>query len=112
MNIRLDSRSNNDWKANAFVFNFPSSACSSFYDNMPDISRIVFGGLTKPTPCVRQGVFKFNDQPVNWTFPNVPVMPYGYWRLRFASGPKKAKQASICVIVEAHTIPQPKRNGG
>lgn len=46
----LDSRSNNQWKENAFVFNLPA-ACSAIREHIPDLFRVMFGGLSKRGPC-------------------------------------------------------------
>lgn len=48
--VTLASRSNNQWKENAFVLNFKNKACSEWRTNMPDFCRKLFKMADKG-PC-------------------------------------------------------------
>ncbi|XP_026274207.1 uncharacterized protein LOC113203641 [Frankliniella occidentalis] len=111
--FRLDSRSSDDrgWINNAFVFNFPAKGCSALRDNIPDFARVMIGEafVNSPSCLVKPGVYIVDNQPVNWSFPNVPIMPYGHWRAHIAYGKIKSPTADFCASFEAHTIPRPKQ---
>ncbi|KAJ1519773.1 hypothetical protein ONE63_005029 [Megalurothrips usitatus] len=106
--VRLDSRFNSEWKQNAFIFNFPSGACSALRDHIPDFGRVVFGQeFMDHQPCkIPAKVHMFESEPINWTFPKFPIMPYGHWRFHFTLG--QAADTHMCFNVECHTIPRPK----
>lgn len=54
-----------------------------------------------------QGDYSFEREPVEWTFPNFPIFPYGHYRLTLLGGPKGYNDGTGCVIAEAHVIPKP-----
>ncbi|KAJ1528911.1 hypothetical protein ONE63_007280 [Megalurothrips usitatus] len=108
----MDSRSNYEWKPNALVFNFPNSACSTILEQIPDFARIAFGGqVFNRKPCViPAGTYTYTNEPINWTFPKFPVLPYGYWRTRLLVGRNEERMA--CTFTEAYTIPMLPRSVG
>ncbi|XP_052123387.1 uncharacterized protein LOC113205224 isoform X2 [Frankliniella occidentalis] len=107
---RIDSRSTDGhrWMKNAFLFNFPSKGCSVFREQAPDWYRVLLGDvITSGKECtVPPGVYPIEKQSVNWTFPNVPIMPYGFMRFHSTFG--RARETDFCFQAEFHSIPRPK----
>ncbi len=52
-----------------------------------------------------QGTSVVVNEPINWTFPNVPIMPYGDYRFRLHSG-KPRKKALLCFTAECTVMPK------
>ncbi|KAJ1523171.1 hypothetical protein ONE63_001062 [Megalurothrips usitatus] len=105
MKMIIDSRSNNQWKENAFVLHSKTMACTLAQANVPDVARIFFRGIKCPIPAVCTNFTnKFIDEPVAFVFPNAPIMPYGIWRFRTLSG--LGGDTIGCWVVEAVTIPK------
>ncbi|XP_026293312.1 uncharacterized protein LOC113217572 isoform X1 [Frankliniella occidentalis] len=105
--VVVDARSNNQWKENAFVFNFPGGACSAAYQHTKCFQALTGKLLSKGKTCVlNPGVSILSDTPMDWSFPYFPIMPYGEWRFRLSYGPPGQKRASGCHIAEAVTIPK------
>ncbi|XP_034232282.1 uncharacterized protein LOC117640127 isoform X2 [Thrips palmi] len=106
-------RSNNQWKENAFIMNFPKTGCSSLRENVPDFFRIIakYSGAStdKAVPCrVPAGRYIFSNEPVNWTFPHFPVMPYGHYRIRARARPSSTStRINFCMILDVEAIPKP-----
>ncbi|XP_026280914.1 uncharacterized protein LOC113208220 isoform X1 [Frankliniella occidentalis] len=112
--LRAATRSNNQWKENAMVLKFAIGCCQSLMEYFPDFTRNIYklepneyqkGGK----PCIiPKGIYYADEEPVNWTIPKVPVLPYGLWRLQFSfdlgteSNPKRIG----CFITEATTHPR------
>ncbi|XP_052124572.1 uncharacterized protein LOC127749637 isoform X2 [Frankliniella occidentalis] len=103
--VYLDIRNNNQWKENAFVFEFKDKACTTLRTNLPGPANIFFGkGNGERKPCViPPGVHKADQEPVDWTFPKFPVMPYGHYKFRLNSN---ANEIILCLQVECHIIPK------
>lgn len=59
-----------------------------------------------PLACF-QGVYSFNAL-MDWTSPNIPVIPYGHYRLTAVSGLLGSREIKYCVTTEVHCIPRPK----
>ncbi|XP_052123385.1 uncharacterized protein LOC127749409 [Frankliniella occidentalis] len=110
--VRIDSRSSDGqrWLKNAFVISFPGKACSTTREHMPSFARLFLGegAFMSGKPCVVQpGVITMENQPVNWTFPHFPIMPYGYMRFHQTMG--RGREVDYCQIAEFHSIPRPKQ---
>ncbi|XP_026273425.2 uncharacterized protein LOC113203124 isoform X2 [Frankliniella occidentalis] len=83
LKIIVDTRSNNQWKENAYVFKFNDHACLTIKVNIPDFYEKLLKKRNVKGACFfRPGVYEINDAPMNWTFPNVPIFPYGQYRYR------------------------------
>ncbi|KAJ1523560.1 hypothetical protein ONE63_001408 [Megalurothrips usitatus] len=103
--VVVDSRSNNQWKENAFVFNFIRKACSQFRDNAPGAFAVFFNATDKKTACpVMTGTYGVVNAKVQWTYPNVPILPYGDYRVRLTYG--KSDQTFTCLVSECAVIPK------
>ncbi|XP_034232836.1 uncharacterized protein LOC117640443 [Thrips palmi] len=104
---------NNQWKENAFKFPFPKTGCSELREQMPDFFRVVAKHTGASTdlkdPCVVPvGHSVLKDEPVNWTFPNFPTMPYGRYRYRMRSRlTRNSPIVCMCVAVDCEVIPKP-----
>ncbi|XP_026281746.1 uncharacterized protein LOC113208786 [Frankliniella occidentalis] len=104
--VVVDARSNNQWKENAYVFNFKRNGCRVLKENAPGFYAALFKNSELKGPCViKQGVYEFNDVPVEWSFPNVPILPYGHYRFRVMVG--RAENQYACWVADARTIPKP-----
>ncbi|XP_026286185.1 uncharacterized protein LOC113211881 [Frankliniella occidentalis] len=101
----VDVRSNNQWKENAFVFKFNNKACQTLKVNIPGFYEVVLKKREVKGACMfKAGVYEFNDAPIDWTCPNVPIMPYGHYRVRIMIG--KAETLYVCWVIEAKAIPK------
>ncbi|XP_052126783.1 uncharacterized protein LOC127750141 [Frankliniella occidentalis] len=104
MKIIADIWSNNQWKENAYVFKF-SQPCRNFKENVPGFYEQLLRKREVKGACLfRPGVYEINDAPMNWTFPNIPIMPYRQYRVRIMVG--KAENLHACWVVECRTIPR------
>ncbi len=56
----------------------------------------------------RQGFYEANDIPVNWTVPQIAVLPYGTWRASviFDWGTDARPRLISCFITELTTHPK------
>ncbi|XP_052122301.1 uncharacterized protein LOC127749182 [Frankliniella occidentalis] len=105
MKIILDLRSNNQWKENAFVFNFRKNACRVFKENNPTLYEVVYKKRESNGACIlKPGVYELNNASVDWTFPNVPILPYGRYRLRSMTG--KADDLYSCWAADCRAVPK------
>ncbi|XP_052129708.1 uncharacterized protein LOC113215648 [Frankliniella occidentalis] len=105
--VVVDTRSNNQWKENAFIFNFPGGSCSAASQHTKCFETLTGKLLRKEKPCgLNPGVNILSDTPMDWSFPYFPIMPYGTWRFRLSYGQTGQKRASGCHIAEAVTIPK------
>ncbi|XP_052129917.1 uncharacterized protein LOC127751044 [Frankliniella occidentalis] len=105
--ITLDIRSNNQWKSNAFIFNITQHFCSAMRKNVPGYFHAAFGlDPNSKAPClIPNGTHTFKDEPVSWDPPNVPIMPYGFYRSHNVGGVGRHMHA--CYLTECHIIPKP-----
>lgn len=55
-------------------------------------------------PCLQVNI-SMDKEPVDWAFPNVPIMPYGQYRLTVTAGPR-TRVTKICIAAECHVIPK------
>ncbi|XP_034236947.1 uncharacterized protein LOC117642645 [Thrips palmi] len=104
---RMDVRSNNQWKENAFVFKLPGGACSILRGNIPSLFRILYNGVAADpkSPCrIPKGTYEFEDEPVDWVFPNAPIMPYGFYRFLGSFG--LGSTIETCITAECQIIPK------
>ncbi|XP_026287610.1 uncharacterized protein LOC113212946 [Frankliniella occidentalis] len=101
----VDVRSNNQWKENAFVFDFKNNPCRAFRENMPGIFNFLYkqGGV-EGTCKFKPEIYLLNDTPMDWTFPNIPVLPYGHYRVRVSAG--KAEIVFCCLAADVRVIPK------
>ncbi|XP_052132768.1 uncharacterized protein LOC127752145 [Frankliniella occidentalis] len=101
----VDVRSNNQWKENAFVFKFNNKACQIAKVNSPGWYEVVLKKREVKGACIfKPGVYEFHDAPIDWNFPNVPIMPYGHYRARVMIG--KAENLYACWVIEAKAVPK------
>ncbi|XP_052120995.1 uncharacterized protein LOC127748965 [Frankliniella occidentalis] len=106
--VNLDVRNNNQWKENSLVIDFKDKACSMIATHIPGFYHLMFDkdGKAPKSPCViPAGVYVANQEPVDWTFPKFPVLPYGHYQFKIKIG--SAKDLIACLIVECHVIPKP-----
>ncbi|XP_052121116.1 uncharacterized protein LOC127748984 [Frankliniella occidentalis] len=107
LKVYLDTRSNNQWKENAFIFEFRDKACNTLQVHTPGFYNVFFGKEKKPkgAPCsIGPGVFSVVETPIDWTFPKFLIMPYGNYKFRMTVG--VGKEMVACLIVECHVIPK------
>ncbi|XP_034238324.1 uncharacterized protein LOC117643504 [Thrips palmi] len=110
--VEMAVRSNNQWKDNAFIFNFPRLGCTAIREQVPDLFRIIAKHSGAPTdkaaPCViPAGVYVLKNESVSWTFPNFPVIPYGRYRFRVTSRSITSRTTLLCLEVDCEAIPKP-----
>ncbi|XP_026287854.1 uncharacterized protein LOC113213116 isoform X2 [Frankliniella occidentalis] len=100
-----DTRSNNQWKENAFVFNFIKNGCRALKDNAPGYyEQVLKKREVKGACCFKPGVYEVNNASVDWSFPNVPILPYGRYRVRAMFG--KADDDYTCSVADARIVPK------
>ncbi|XP_052129906.1 uncharacterized protein LOC113207100 isoform X2 [Frankliniella occidentalis] len=100
---KVDIRSNNQWKENAFVLNFRNRACTAAKENLPpELAQYFHLG----TPCVSKAGTHNIVVNMTWRYVNFPVMPYGTYRAEFSSGPPASDWIS-CVGFIGKIIPKP-----
>ncbi|XP_052124758.1 uncharacterized protein LOC127749672 [Frankliniella occidentalis] len=103
--VILDTRSNNQWKENAFIFTFKSRACTTIKTNIPVLYEQLFKKREINGVCSHQpGVYEVNNAPVEWIFPNFPMMPYGFYKFKIKFG--TAENLIMCGVVECRIIPR------
>ncbi|KAK3926236.1 GTPase Obg [Frankliniella fusca] len=96
----LDSRSNNQWKENAFVFNFPNGACTGLFQNAGFIKQML-GHQYREKPCaVLPGAITRTDYPLKVAYPNIPVLPYGEFRGRAMANYIGIRDPAACFAVD------------
>ncbi|XP_026280895.1 uncharacterized protein LOC113208204 [Frankliniella occidentalis] len=112
--LRFATRSNNQWKENALVLKFAIGCCRSLMDYFPGFTRNIYhldpddyqkGGK----PCViPKDVYYADEEPVNWTIPKVPVLPYGLFRLQFSfdMGTESNPKRIGCFLTETTIHPR------
>ncbi|KAJ1528114.1 hypothetical protein ONE63_008028 [Megalurothrips usitatus] len=78
-------------------------------EHLPEFVRPMFGEhVLRQRPClIPKGFYSFADQPMNWSFPKFPVLPYGHFRARFEIA--HLKETLLCSYMEGRIIPQQKR---
>ncbi|XP_026279285.1 uncharacterized protein LOC113207109 isoform X2 [Frankliniella occidentalis] len=105
---RVDIWSNNQWKKNAFIFNFPG-ACTALRNNIPNFFAALFDLPSGPsswnTPCnVKPGTYIVDHKRVFWTYPNVPVFVYGTYRITITA--TELEKVVICMFGEGTIVPR------
>lgn len=53
-----------------------------------------------------QGAYVVDGEPVEWSFPNFPVMPYGRYRFVFTMGKQKSQAKLICLMCDCQVVPK------
>ncbi|XP_052128947.1 uncharacterized protein LOC127750689 [Frankliniella occidentalis] len=102
--VIVDIRSNNQWKENAFVLSFKNNACRYAREYTPGVYKQILKGEDEGA-CIRPpGVYEVNNTPVDWSFPTVPLIPYGYYRFRVMFG--KAENLYGCWVADAKAVPR------
>ncbi|KAK3922671.1 Spermidine/putrescine import ATP-binding protein PotA [Frankliniella fusca] len=103
-NATVDRWANNQWKENAFQGVFPNGACRHTRRNIPGFFELFFRPGNTDVCRVEAGVYQVERRPVNWTFPNFPIFPYGFYRfkIRFIKG----NDLLFCGAVDCHAIPK------
>ncbi|XP_052122110.1 uncharacterized protein LOC127749150 [Frankliniella occidentalis] len=103
--IVLDSSSNNQWKENALVLPFKAKACTAFKMNMPTLYNLFYKKTETKGVCrLKPGVYTVKNNPIDWVFPNLPILPYGRFRLRATVG--KAENLHACFSADLKIIPK------
>ncbi|XP_034231403.1 uncharacterized protein LOC117639643 [Thrips palmi] len=108
--VDLATRSNNQWKENAFIMNFPKVGCSTWREQVPEFfhffANISGASEDKNKPCrIPAGEYIFKNEPMKWRTPNFKVMPYGRYRMRIKirDGPTVVG----CNELDCEAIPRP-----
>ncbi|XP_052128318.1 uncharacterized protein LOC113205824 isoform X4 [Frankliniella occidentalis] len=105
MKVIVDARSNNQWKENAYIFNFRKNACRVLKENAPGFYEQVLKKREVKGVCAfNPGVYEADNAPIDWSFPNVPILPYGQYRFRVMVG--RDKTLNACWAADARTIPK------
>ncbi|XP_034241720.1 uncharacterized protein LOC117645547 [Thrips palmi] len=87
--VSMALRANNEWKENAFNFNFPGNACSTIREQLPSLFHL-FAKATNSTPakdrrqpCVfLRGSNTIKNEPMKWEFPKFKIIPYARYKFR------------------------------
>ncbi|XP_052131207.1 uncharacterized protein LOC113209239 isoform X2 [Frankliniella occidentalis] len=105
--VILDLRSNNQWKENNFVFSFRRNACHALRSNIPKFYEHIFKKRAddKGACILKPGVYAVNNTPIDWSFPNVPIFPYGQYRFRMTFG--RGEDLFACWVAETKCLPKP-----
>ncbi|XP_034243926.1 uncharacterized protein LOC117646808 [Thrips palmi] len=101
-------RSNNQWKENAFVFNYPTGACRVLRDHIPDFFTMVARGIHATNgPCRLEasGTNEVDKVPISWDFPKFKIMPYGRYKFTIRFG--DVTSTRFCTEVDCTIIPKP-----
>ncbi|XP_026286954.2 uncharacterized protein LOC113212465 isoform X2 [Frankliniella occidentalis] len=104
--IIVDTRSNNQWKENAIVCHFKKNAYRAIKENVPGFyERFFKRGDDKEARHFKPRVYEVNNETIDWSYPNVPIVPYGQYRFRVLIG--KAENQYACWVVNSRVIPKP-----
>ncbi|XP_052129807.1 uncharacterized protein LOC127750993 [Frankliniella occidentalis] len=102
--IVMDVWAHDQWKENSFVFEFKNKGCTNLKQNIPSFYEHAFKKReTKASCIIRPGVYELNDAPVKWEYPNLPIMPYGRYRLKMKAG---NTDPYCCFMVDVRVIPK------
>ncbi|KAK3907587.1 D-alanine--D-alanine ligase [Frankliniella fusca] len=72
---------------------------------MPLFHAIFGDELTDRKECfVPAGSYTCLNEPVNWTFPKFPVLPYGFYRFALLLG--TGDETYFCHYTEGHSVPR------
>ncbi|XP_052128315.1 uncharacterized protein LOC113205824 isoform X1 [Frankliniella occidentalis] len=105
LKVIVDARSNNQWKENAYVFNFKKNGCRVIKENIPGFYEQVLKKREVKGVCAfKPGVYEVNNAPIDWSFPNVPILPYGQYRFRLMIG--RDEHLNACWAADARAIPK------
>ncbi|XP_034246208.1 uncharacterized protein LOC117648101 isoform X2 [Thrips palmi] len=110
--VNLAVRANNEWKENFFVNKFSRQGCTAIRLHSPELFNLVVkytgASADKNAPCViPPGFFVVKDEPISWTFPNFPIMPYGRYRFRGTSRDSETSNITrLCIDVDCEVIPK------
>ncbi|XP_034253668.1 uncharacterized protein LOC117652687 [Thrips palmi] len=110
LRVDMAGRSNNQWKENAFIFNFPRGACSTLRDHLPDFfAMIAQGNPTKNVSCPLEasGTHEVKNEPTSWVFPKFKTMPYGRFKFTLRVGDDTNRAPRFCTAVDMTNIPRP-----
>ncbi|XP_026277358.2 uncharacterized protein LOC113205816 [Frankliniella occidentalis] len=104
--VTAAARSNNQWKENAFVARFRNKGCQAVKENIPGFYNLFKDKEVKGTGMCKfpTGLYEVNNAPVNWSFPNFPILPYGQYRFRLKA--LKAETLMACLLVDAKVVPR------
>ncbi|XP_052126295.1 uncharacterized protein LOC127749994 [Frankliniella occidentalis] len=105
--VIVDIRSNNQWKANNFVCSFKRNACQALRSNIPKFFEGMFKKRAddKGACILKPRVYAVNSTPIDWTFPNIPIFPYGQYRFRLTFG--RGENLYACWVAETKVVPKP-----
>ncbi|XP_052126969.1 uncharacterized protein LOC127750172 isoform X2 [Frankliniella occidentalis] len=105
MNVALWA--NNQWKDNAFVVGFKDTVCSRYKENAPSLWELFFKGTEekgKVGCLIKPGFYEYKNVPARVVFPNVPVGPYGRYKMSVWVG--KADKMYYCFVGEFRLVPK------
>ncbi|XP_026284249.1 uncharacterized protein LOC113210453 [Frankliniella occidentalis] len=104
LKVVMDLRSKNQWSNKGLTFEFKNKACTAVVSNIPGFYSLFFGKEKKPC-SIDPGVYRVDQEPIDWNFPNFPIVPYGHYKFRIMSG--IGNDMAVCLINEVHLIPKP-----
>ncbi|XP_034232897.1 uncharacterized protein LOC117640487 [Thrips palmi] len=100
--------SNNQWKDNAIVYNYPEDACTLERKNDVNVYRLMYGKeLSDKGPCFAQaGTLILDGEPINGTGSGslFPQLPYGLYRARRTLGLKGSIHPIECLYTEQEVV--------
>ncbi|XP_034248437.1 uncharacterized protein LOC117649640 [Thrips palmi] len=102
--------SNNEWKQNAFIINYPRRACTMVRELAPDLFRIMAPSQPqeKAAPCViPAGMTIWKNEPIAWEFPKMKVMPYARYLLHVEMGSNTSRTIKVCAEADSALMPRP-----
>ncbi|XP_052128246.1 uncharacterized protein LOC127750490 isoform X2 [Frankliniella occidentalis] len=99
-----DIWSNNEWKPNALVLNYPSKACSMMKLNRGEAFAKVFKQDASGGCLIPRGTYYVANQDPRMAL--FPKMPYGKYRCLFTNGLPWRKGCMACAYVEMDLIPK------
>ncbi|KAK3907586.1 Glucose-6-phosphate isomerase [Frankliniella fusca] len=104
--VRVDAYSNGQWKPNALVFPFKERGCTNMRTHLGMVFMALFKkkNMDKKVCHVPAGIYSCDKEPMNWTFPHFPILPYGFYRFHWVGG--EGDETYMCHNTEGHSIPR------
>ncbi|XP_052129193.1 uncharacterized protein LOC127750765 [Frankliniella occidentalis] len=100
----FDLWSNNEWKPNALILNYPSKSCSMMKRNRGKYFANVFKEDVSGGCVVPNGSYHIlNHDPRMLSFPQ---LPYGRYRVLLTNGLPWRKGCMLCAYLETDIIPE------
>ncbi|XP_026275680.1 uncharacterized protein LOC113204650 [Frankliniella occidentalis] len=106
VNVDAWSNSLNRYKVDFVVIDFKDKACQKIRMLIPGFCATVYKSKEIKRVCdFEPGLYEVNNRTVDWTVPNIPIFPYGRYKMRLSS--EKAGETIFCLGVDFRTIPNP-----